>query len=189
MTMRTTISHSVTRSLVLAAAGALCAGCADREPLAPDLSAAAPVHHAVAEITSGDLAIVTLRRVTARYHDLRTAIADGFVFLHGCETRPGEGPVGIVYISFEHLLDGVIDPGKPDGLIYEPRRDGPPKLVAAEMAVPYPLWTSQVPPEFLGATFQREDEFGVFGLHIWIWGDNPEGMFAESNPKVSCEVE
>lgn len=26
----------------------------------------------------------------------------------------------------------------------------------------------------------------VFALHAWIWLDNPAGMFAETNPRVSC---
>jgi hypothetical protein len=89
----------------------------------------------------------------------------------------------------QRLLDGAIDPSLPDGLIYEPRTNSPPQLVAVEFAVPYALWTGSQPPTFLGATFQREDEFGVFGLHVWIWRDNPNGLFAETNPNVSCTEE
>jgi hypothetical protein len=133
-------------------------------------------------------AIATLRRATARYHNLNAALEDGFVFLHGCEVRPGEGGVGALYVHFDRLLDGVLDPGLPDALVYEPARNGreKPKLVAAELAIPYALWSGDDPPTFLGAEFQREDEFAVYGLHIWIWRHNPEGMFAEGNPRVSC---
>jgi hypothetical protein len=131
-------------------------------------------------------AIATLRRVTARYHDLDVAFADGFVLLHPCEERPGEGPVGAVYVHLGRLMDGVIDPETPDALIYEPSKNGREKLVGVEFAMPYALWTSQSPPQFLGATFQPEDEFGVFALHAWVWRNNPEGMFAETNPNVSC---
>jgi hypothetical protein len=61
--------------------------------------------------------------------------------------------------------------------------------VGVEFAIPYALWTRDLPPKFLGVPFQPEDEFGVFALHVWVWRNNPEGMFAESNPNVSCGVE
>lgn len=172
------------------AAATLFVACADQpQPFGPDteheLGAQFAAQPAVAQANS---IFATIRRVTARYHDLDAAIADGFVFLHECENRPGEGPVGMVYIHVDRLMDGVIDPSLPDGLVYEPGTKGPPKLVAAEFAVPYALWTSPTPPTFLGAEFQREDEFGVYGLHVWVWRHNPEGMFGESNPNVSCEA-
>jgi hypothetical protein len=172
--MNPTALHSLGRALTLAATAALLAGCGEDDPVAPDPTAEA---------------VATLRRVTDRYHDLNAAIADGFVFLHGCENRPDEGPVGAVYVHMARLTDGAIDPEAPEALIYEPASDGSSELVGVELAIPYPLWTEQEPPEFLGATFQREDEFGVFGLHVWIWRDNPEGLFAESNPSVSCGEE
>jgi len=28
----------------------------------------------------------------------------------------------------------------------------------------------------------------VFGLHVWVWRHNPEGMFATTNPNVSCDA-
>jgi hypothetical protein len=172
--MTTPTFHSLGRLLALVTTAALLAGCGDDDPAAPDPTAEA---------------VATLRRVTERYHDLNAAIADGFVFLHGCETRPEEGPVGTVYVHMARLTDGTVDPETPDALIYEPAGNGSPTLVGIEFAVPYPLWTAQEPPEFLGATFQREDEFGVFGLHVWVWRDNPEGLFAEVNPRVSCGSE
>jgi hypothetical protein len=85
-------------------------------------------------------------------------------------------------LNFTRILDGQIDPSTPDALIYEPHEDGL-KLVGVEFAV---LDAGQDAPKFMGATFQREDEFGVFGLHVWVWRDNPNGLFAETNPRVSC---
>jgi hypothetical protein len=137
-------------------------------------------------VTDGDV-LATLRRVTAEYHRLEVAMADGFVLLHPCESRPGEGPVGIVYVHFARLLDGVIDPALPDALIYEPASNGQVKLVGVEFAIPYGM--APQPPTFMGAQFQPEDEFGVYALHAWVWRENPEGMFAETNPRVSCGEE
>jgi hypothetical protein len=187
--MDKTESHSLRQSLIIVAAAALFAACSNDAPLAPNRQVVIPAQLGAVPSRETDGVIGTLHRVTARYHDLDVAIADGFVFLHPCENRPGEGPVGIVYVHLGHLMDGVINPELPDALIYEPGRNDRPKLVGVEFAVPYPLWTAQAPPQFLGATFQSEDEFGVFGLHVWVWRDNPNGLFAESNPKVSCGVE
>lgn len=164
-------------------------GCADGTSLAPERPSPAVPHAALTLSATENDALATLRRATARYHNLDAALADGFVFLHGCEVRSDEGPVGTVYVNMQRLLDGVIDPSLPDGLIYEPRTNAPPRLVAVELAVPYALWAGSQPPTFLGATFQHEDEFGVFGLHVWIWRDNPNGLFAEVNPNVSCTEE
>ena len=187
--MPTTISKSLGQPLTIIAAAILFAGCADDAPLAPDGQAMSSAGLAASRSGGNADPIGTLKRATARYHDLDAAIADGFVFLHGCEVRPDEGPVGIVYVHMGALLDGVIDPSRPDALIYKPRRKGPPKLMGVELVVPYALWTGEEPPRFMGNAFQREDEFGAFGLHVWIWSNNPEGMFAESNPRVSCGEE
>jgi hypothetical protein len=193
-----TIMHSVVKTLTIVATAALFAACADKTPLAPDQRTAMSTQLSAPAVADKygndhgdnddrDNALETLRRVTARYHDLRAATNDGFVLLHDCETRGNEGPVGTVYYNPTRLADGIINPEKPDALIYEPgRHGGPLTLVGVEFAIPFTLWDKPQPPTFHGATFQREDEFGVFGLLIWIWRSNPNGLFAESNPRVSC---
>ena len=182
--------HSRTSWLPTTAVGAalVLAACADRAPIPTD-PALTPGAAAEARGEHRDLnrALAELRRATARYHRLETALADSFVFLHECEERPGEGPVGIVYVNFGRLLDGAIDPSAPDGLIYEAGREGRMELVGVELALPFALWAGQDPPDFFGAPFQPEEEFGVFGLHVWLWRHNPDGMFAAGNPRVSCE--
>jgi hypothetical protein len=194
--MFTTTTHSFRKYLALAATVALVAACADEAPFSPELQSWTGEHALLASAeqtlvagAEARAAIATIRRATARYHDLDTAIAEGFVLLHPCEERPGEGPVGIVYVHFDRLMDGVIDPASPDALVYEPSSNGRPKLVGAEFAIPFALWSEPEPPQFLGAEFQPEEEFGVWGLHIWAWRHNPEGMFAEANPKVSCSAD
>jgi hypothetical protein len=180
------------RILPLTLAAALVAGaCTDPMTVPPSEPVATPLPAAPLQGVNGQGAdavrvLTTLAQAAARYHDLDQAKADDFVFLHGCETRGDEGPVGIVYVHMGRLTDGVIDPSKPDALVYEPRQNGKPKLIGVELAVPYALWSSEQPPTFLGNTFQAEDEFGVWGLHVWLWSVNPEGLFAESHPGVSC---
>jgi hypothetical protein len=185
--METAALSPLGRSLTIIAAAAVItavfAACAGDAPLAPDRALASRASLTTLPGTNIDGAIATLQRVTARYHNLKAALDDGFVLLHPCEARGDEGPVGTVYINFARLLDGVIDPESPDALIYEPTRNGTLRLVGVEFAV---LNTGQNPPTFLGATFQREPEFGVYALHAWVWRTNPEGLFAETNPRVSC---
>jgi hypothetical protein len=181
--MNTSTSRRRARFVTIVATATLAAACAAEAPLAPE----SPTLRTASTRTDAGAAraLATLRRATARYHDLTAATDDGFVFLHGCESRPDEGPVGMVYVH-PGRLDGVIDPSSPEALIYEPRKNGGARLVGVELAIPYVAWTNARPPEFLGASFQPEDEFGVWGLHVWLWRDNPEGLFAESNPRVSC---
>ena len=185
--MTTTISQSFGQPLAIFAAAILLAACADDAPLAPDAQAAVVLRSSAATSVGNDDPIGTIKRATARYHNLDAAIADGFIFLHGCETRPDEGPAGVLYVHIGRLTDGVIDPSKPDALLYAPRTNAPPKLLGVELAIPYAMWTGTQPPRFMGAEFQSEDEFGVYGLHVWAWTNNPEGMFAESNPDIQCD--
>lgn len=169
--MSKTVLQLLRHSVTVAAIAALVAACGKDAPTAP---------------TPTDEAVAALRTATMKYLKLDAAIADGFVFLHGCEVRGDEGPVGTVYVNMSRLTDGKIDPSLPDALIYAPGNQEGPTLVGVELAIPYTLWKEAGPPKFLDETFQREDEFGVFGLHAWVWRPNPRGMFAESNPTVSC---
>jgi hypothetical protein len=180
--MNRIVSHALGQTLALAVATTMLVGCADEAPLEP---AGTPPQFAMAPVAEEAVAIATLRRATARYHNVDTAIEEGFILVHPCEERPGEGPVGLLYANLDRVADGIIDPRLPEGLIYEPTANGRLRLVGVELAVPYanPI---QAPPQFLGVTFQPEDEFQVFGLHVWVWRHNPEGMFASSNPNVSC---
>lgn len=171
---------------VALAAAALLAGCTDGGPTAPD--AAVRAVSLESQATEGS-ALATLRRATARYHDVNTAIADGFILLHGCETRPGEGAVGVLYVHLDRFLDGVIDPASPDGLLYEETPNGKLRLTGVELAIPAAMWAGADPPAFLGVTFQAEEEFGALGLHIWLWKQNPQGMFAQAHPGISCGAE
>jgi len=196
--MSTTLFQPLGRSLAVLTAFTIFGACSDSAPDAPtqlsarpaDFSELASADHSRARDLETERAIATLRRVTARYHSLDLAIKDGFVLLHDCETRLNDEPVGTVYYNPARLTDGVINPAVPDALVYEPGTSGaPPELVAVELAIPFTQWNKPQPPTFLGATFQREDEFGVFGLHAWVWRKNPNGLFAETTPRVSCGTE
>ena len=37
-----------------------------------------------------------------------------------------------------------------------------------------------------GKKFLQNDTFQLWGLHAWVWKENPGGVFASWNPKVNC---
>jgi hypothetical protein len=115
---------------------------------------------------------------------------------------PHPGRLGITQTSPRVAgNDGVIDPEQPEVLIYEPQADGSRKLVAVEYMVFESAWLAaghSSPPALFGQPFAyMKDVPGTPGdeahgfephyeLHVWLYRDNPNGMFAEFNPAVSC---
>lgn len=94
------------------------------------------------------------------------------------------------------------DFNKPAILIYEPQADGSHELVAVENLVFIKAWEAagnKAPPTYLGKSFDKMvddpatevDEAHMFephyDMHVWLYRDNPSGMFAQFNPNVSCK--
>lgn len=129
--------------------------------------------------------------------------------------RPAEiGAMGVHY--FRPDLLGITAPPNPrvDGngthtdfnqpsiLIYEPQADGSMVLVAVENLVFKKAWEAagnSAPPTFHGVPWDHMfddpntavDEAHNFephyDRHVWIYRDNPNGVFAQFNPNVTCE--
>jgi hypothetical protein len=105
----------------------------------------------------------------------------------------------------EPRVDGTgthTDFRQPSILIYEPQADGSLELVAIENLVFKAAWEAagrREPPSFNGTTYYQmvddpatpADEAHMFephyDLHIWLYRDNPNGVFAQFNPAVTCE--
>jgi hypothetical protein len=127
---------------------------------------------------------------------------------------PEVGGMGVHY--FRPDLLGVAEPPNPrvNGtgthtdfrepaiLIYEPQGDGSMELVAVENLVFKAAWEAEghtSPPSFQGVTYNTMqdlpeteiDEAHMFephhDLHVWIYRENPNGVFESFNPAVSCE--
>lgn len=138
--------------------------------------------------------LATIRRATAKYHDLDVALADGYEVLFDCTVNPNDPTVamGQHYINGELASDDVLDLEKPEVLMYEPQADGRMKLVSVEYVVFEDAWTGEDTPEFLGRTMARKTAVGVhevppfYEVHAWIWAHNPNGVFADWNPNVTC---
>jgi hypothetical protein len=54
-----------------------------------------------------------------------------------------------------------------------------------EYVIPRDAWTSEEPPVLMGQELQL-NAFDLWALHVWIWKENPSGIFASWNPDVSC---
>jgi len=85
------------------------------------------------------------------------------------------------------LIDGTVRVEQPELLLYEPEKSGKMGLVAVEYIIPYTAHARDAePPVLFGQKFSRNDTFQLWGLHAWVWRDNPSGMFANWNPRVTC---
>jgi hypothetical protein len=84
-----------------------------------------------------------------------------------------------------------LDITKPQALLYEPMENGRKRLVGGEFIVFWGPGEDKGPqPTLFGQHFHESPHVGPFGawtLHVWVWKNNPLGMFADWNPNVSCE--
>ncbi|MEO7911952.1 MAG: hypothetical protein ABIV47_20095 [Roseiflexaceae bacterium] len=134
----------------------------------------------------------TVRQVTAQFKDVKKAT--GYALLHGCVSGPQEGAMGIHFANGELVGDGKLDATTPEALLYEPK-DGKLQLVGVEYIVIAADWDAQhkTPPVLMGQLFNYSgapNRFGIpafYELHVWAWKNNPAGMFADWNQRVSCE--
>ncbi|MBB3764111.1 hypothetical protein [Sphingomicrobium lutaoense] len=129
---------------------------------------------------------------------------------------PALGAMGIHY--FRPDLLGISEPPNPrvngNGthtdflnpsiLIYEPQADGSLELVAVENLVFQEAWHAlghDGPPSFHGVAWDAMaddpeteiDEAHMFephyDRHVWIYRENPNGVFAPFNPAVRCDLQ
>jgi hypothetical protein len=134
-----------------------------------------------------------VRRVTARFQNPAEAVAAGYAMALGCVSGPQEGAMGLHFIKSDLAGDDQLDPEQPEALIYEPSQ-GKLRLVGVEYLVVADLWheTNAGPPVLMGQLAQyagSPNRYGLpafYELHVWAWKDNPNGMFVDWNPSVSC---
>ena len=144
-----------------------------------------------------------LRQSLSKYEDFKTAVRELYLSTVGCVHYSGEKmaghmdyPKGAMGIHFVNLTVGGPnpDPMRPNVLIYEPTSDGL-RLVGVEWLVPLASGVKQRPILF-GQPFQGPmeghyplipKEFIHYDLHVWLFKDNPLGMFSPTNPDVKCD--
>lgn len=138
----------------------------------------------------------------SKYADPYVAIKDGFYstlacidFPKGAMHGPIEYPPGAMGVHFINTanIGPVLDPAKPQVLIYEPVGD---KLVlaAAEWVVPVQVAGNTTPTIFGQKLYGPMDghepimpaSLRHYDLHVWLWKDNPRGVFTSTNAAVKC---
>ena len=135
--------------------------------------------------------LTDLRQATAKYNRVGNAIADGYIEkpINGvlCVEDSHHGAMGVHYLN-PGLIDGVIDPLKPEVLLYEQHGNSlwltGVEYFEPDIGQPHPsVWG--VP--FDGPMPGLEPGMPVhYSLHVWVWKTNPAGVFAKYNPTVSC---
>jgi hypothetical protein len=137
----------------------------------------------------------TVRQETARFKDIEAAKKAGYGLLHGCVSGPQEGAMGVHFANGDLVGDGEVDAAHPEALLYE-AKDGKMQLVGVEYVVIAEQWNAkhQAPPVLMGQLFNfvgAPNRYGIpafYELHVWAWQSNPSGMFADWNPRVTCDA-
>lgn len=140
---------------------------------------------------NGQSDLAMLRAATAAFHHVPAAEAAGYEYVPGvsnCVSHPVAGGMGHHLLNFG-LIDTLVEPLKPETLVYVPGPNGSMQLGAVEYLVPAVEWDAEGHaglPSAWGHEFHLNPVLGMYVLHVWIWRHNPAGMFADWNPKVAC---
>lgn len=147
----------------------------------------------------------SIQDATWGYREERLALADGYIpAASGCE-QTSAGSMGHRYVNSSLVglvpgskpitgTDNVIDLLRPEGLLYEPQEVGPAELVGVVYLVYRQAWESVHgdPPTFFGTPFYERfgdaarDHTDYYEYTVWLWRQNPAGLFAPWNPLVTC---
>lgn len=169
--------HRTTSTLVLALTA-----CAFAAPLNAQSSKASPA-------LSADLQNV--KTALEKYQDPMVALRDGYFSTHACVAF-ADGAMGVHFLNLG-MVGPTADPAKPPVLLYEQVGDRL-KLTGAEWFVPLATGVKER-PQLFGQPFDgpmpghepiMPVELTHYDLHVWLFKDNPDGMFAPANRAVKC---
>jgi len=114
------------------------------------------------------------RREVCKFRRIEAALDAGFVNT-GLPCIPGQG-----YHYIKNKLVGTTDIREPSVLMYD--KDG--NLNSPEWVAP--LDGFPVPPVIFGLAMHADDDLGLWIQHVWVWKLNPNGVFNDVNPNVTC---
>ena len=150
--------------------------------------------------------LAATRAALDKYADPMAAVRDGYFSTVACiEFHPDKamhaqghehmdykpGAMGVHFLNPANI-GPTLDSLKPQVLLYEPVGDKL-KLVGAEWFVPVAV--SKTPPSIFGQTLMGPMEghqpimpegLHHWDLHVWLWKDNPAGVFVPTNAAVKC---
>lgn len=157
-------------------------------PTAPGIEAVESIDAQLAKLPPDvQQGVAALRAAVSPLHNLDRAIAAGFdTDLTGCLENPPIGGMGHHYGMLSRIDGAAPVADEPELLVFSPKKNGKLQLGGVEFIIPYAAWTAAEPPELFGQTFHENDPAGLWVLHVWLWNHNPDGLFADWNPTVSC---
>lgn len=138
----------------------------------------------------------TIRRAAAQFRDVGEAIDAGYMPMDSCMELPGVGAAGYHFMNSELFADPLVDPRKPEGLLYAKSEEGEFRLLAVTYMAPAGeegATSDADRPLLWGHPFDGPmsgDEMGMpahYFLHAWVFAYNPLGSLAQWNPRVTCD--
>lgn len=136
------------------------------------------------------------KAATARYHSFEEAQAAGYTIAGApCVAAPGLGAMGIHAVNPSLIGDPAINPTQPEVLLYLPKANGKLELTGVEyfkVDADQNVATDDDRPSLFGQPFDgpmpgHDPTMPIhYDLHVWLWANNPAGLFAPFNPNLSC---
>ncbi len=141
--------------------------------------------------------VADVRHATAGFRNFDTIADAGYGKFLDCFVNYQIGGMGQHYVNGDLAGDDLLDPLQPEVLVYEPTEQGDMILVAFEYLVFADQWdpnnTGRPAPVLFDQPFHLKTNIPgtppVWALHLWLWTDNPEGLFADYNPLVFCPLD
>jgi hypothetical protein len=150
-------------------------------------------------------ALQEVRAATERFRDVEVAVEAGYM------RDPMD--MGVHYFRPDLLAITDVEPRvagmgiqedfrEPGVLVYEPQPDGSLELVAVENLIFEAGWRAagrEGVPEFMGNQYyhlvnnpltEMDEAHGFephYELHMWLYRENPAGLFAPFNTRVTCD--
>lgn len=129
-----------------------------------------------------------LRLATVAFHSFDVAAAAGWdTAISPCVESP-MGGMGYHIANIGQLTNGGhLQLLRPEVLLYAPTEDGSMEFLGVEYIIPAADWPHDQAPEFLGQHLHYNPVQDIWALHVWSARHNPNGIFEDWNPEVSCE--
>ena len=188
--------------LIAASTLVIVTGCSQDAPATEEPMTEAAAMPAMASLPDLPPELEAVRTALERFQDPYAALREGYFSTVGCLEFPGGGTEGeMAYMPGAmgvHFLNPAyigpeLDPMKPQVLLYEPGDDGVLRLTGAEWFAPVAV-SPEAPTIFdrkLDGPMEGHapilpTELHHWDLHVWLWKDNPNGLFHPTNSAVTC---
>ena len=129
-----------------------------------------------------EMEVNQLTAAMTKYSDVNVATNEGFFDASGFVPNMGH------HYVLPARMNGTFELEKPEIILYAPDANGNMEFVAVEYAVPIEdLDNPGLPPEgFTGDLDEWEisTHLSQWQLHVWIIKENPNGIFAPTNPDI-----